>query len=167
MWLGSLYQAQGRSSQADTAFKKDLELNPRNDCAYGALSVLYEAIGNSGQAKAYAQKANRIRLEERNPVTAHNYRKLKEILDKRGIRLVCVQYPMRNIEPLKKIFQGREEGAIFVDNELVFRDAVRKDSYNEYFRDAIGGDFGHCTDKGNRLLAENIANTILKEVFHK
>jgi hypothetical protein len=50
---------------------------------------------------------------------------------------------------------------------LVFRDAVRKDSYNEYFRDAIGGDFGHCTDKGNRLLAENIASTILKEVFHK
>jgi tetratricopeptide (TPR) repeat protein len=99
MWLGSLYQAQGRSSQADAAFKKDLELNPRNDCAYGALSVLYESIGNSKQAKAYAQKANRIRLEERNPVTAHNYRKLKEILDKKGIRLVCVQYPMRNIEP--------------------------------------------------------------------
>jgi lysophospholipase L1-like esterase len=31
----------------------------------------------------------------------------------------------------------------------------------------LGGDFGHCTPKGNRLLAENIAQTILKEVFHK
>jgi hypothetical protein len=29
----------------------------------------------------------------------------------------------------------------------------------------FAGDFGHCTDKGNRLLAENIATVILKEVF--
>jgi hypothetical protein len=31
----------------------------------------------------------------------------------------------------------------------------------------FGGDFGHCTDRGNRLLAENIADTIVKEAFHK
>jgi len=31
----------------------------------------------------------------------------------------------------------------------------------------FGGDFGHCTPKGNRLLATNIADVILKEVFHK
>jgi len=31
----------------------------------------------------------------------------------------------------------------------------------------FGGDFGHCTHKGNRLLAENIANVIFKEVFSK
>jgi hypothetical protein len=36
-----------------------------------------------------------------------------------------------------------------------------------YFVDMSGGDFGHCAPKGNRLLAENIANVILKEVFHK
>ena len=41
--------------------------------------------------------------------------------------------------------------------------------YGEYFYDyVIGGvDSGHGTDKGNRLLAENIANTILKNItFH-
>jgi len=34
-------------------------------------------------------------------------------------------------------------------------------------RDMFGGDFGHCTQKGNKLLAGNIADVILKEVFGK
>ena len=92
---------------------------------------------------------------------------IKEILTKKGIKLVCVQYPMRSIEPLKKIFIGDEEGIIFVDNEKIFRDAVKKEGNTAYFKDMFSGDFGHCTYKGNKLLAENIANTILKEVFNK
>jgi len=56
---------------------------------------------------------------------------------------------------------------IFVDNERIFKDAIGKKGYNKYFTDMFGGDFGHCTQKGNKLLAENIANAILKEVFNK
>jgi hypothetical protein len=56
---------------------------------------------------------------------------------------------------------------IFVDNERVFKEAIEKDGYKEYFRDMLGGDFGHCTEKSNRLLAENIANTILRGYFNK
>jgi len=100
-------------------------------------------------------------------ITANNYQKLKAILDKRGIIYVCVQYPMRNIESLKKIFQGNDKGIIFVDNEKVFKDEVAKYGRQDYFKDTFGGDFGHCTEKGNRLLAENIAKVILKEVFGK
>jgi len=54
-----------------------------------------------------------------------------------------------------------------VDNERIFKETVSNDGYEAYFKDAFAGDFGHCTEKGNRLLAENIANTIIKEVFHK
>ncbi|MFA4993548.1 MAG: hypothetical protein WC571_06240, partial [Candidatus Omnitrophota bacterium] len=99
-------------------------------------------------------------------VTVDNYRKLKQVLDKRKIKFVCVQYPMRSIQPLKKIFQG-DEDIVFVDNERIFKDVVRKEGYSAYFIDMFGGDFGHCTPEGNRLLAENIANAIIKEVFHK
>jgi hypothetical protein len=81
--------------------------------------------------------------------------------------VVCVQYPMRSIEPLKRIFEDNKEGVIFVDNEKIFRDAVKEEGSDVYFRDMFGGDFGHCTAKGNRLLAENIANAILENVFHK
>jgi tetratricopeptide (TPR) repeat protein len=165
--LGWFYQAQGKLSQAEDAFKKIIALNPKSDGAYGALSVLCEEIGNPEQARAYAQKANGLRSEYYNLVTANNYRTLKEILDKKRVRLVCVQYPMRNIEPLKRIFEGDEKKVVFVDNKKVFRDVVKKDGYNAYFKDMFAGDFGHCTDKGNRLLAENIATVILKEVFGK
>jgi len=165
--LGWLYQAQGKFPQAEEAFKKIIELNPQNDRAPGALSLLYQEMGKSELAKEYNKKTKGLRLGYYNPVTTNNYHKLKEILDKRGIRLVCVQYPMRSLGPLKNIFQGNEEGVIFVDNEKIFKEALEKEGYKEYFIDMFGGDFGHCAKKGKRLLATNIADVILKEVFHK
>jgi tetratricopeptide (TPR) repeat protein len=163
--LARLYLGRGKPSQAEDLLRKVSEL--KNERAYRALSAVYRELGKPELAKVYVEKADRLRLEEFNPITAQNYRRLKDILDKRGIRLVCVQYPIRSIVPLKRIFQGKEEDIIFVDNERIFRDAVNRDGYDTYFQDAANGDYGHCTDKGNKLLAENIANTILKEVFHK
>ncbi|MCX5702463.1 MAG: tetratricopeptide repeat protein, partial [Candidatus Omnitrophica bacterium] len=168
--LGGLYQDQGQFQQAEDTYKKALELNPGKVVSailYGALGNIYEEMGQFTLAEECYSNANQIRLSIYNPTTASNYHKLKEILDKRKIKLVCVQYPMLNIEPLKKIFQGNIDSILFVDNEKTFKEAVKKGSYNMYFRDVFGGDFGHCTEKGNRILAENIANVILKEVFHK
>jgi len=164
--LGWVYRDQGKFSQAEESFKKALELNPKNDGAYGAISVLYLDTGRPELVEEYVQKADSWRLESYNPVTVNSYRKLKKILDKSGIRLICVQYPMRSVEPLKKIFE-QDEGVIFVDNESVFKEALKKTSYKDYFKDMFGGDFGHCTDKGNKLLAENIASVIIKKVFNK
>lgn len=82
------------------------------------------------------------------------------------MRLVCAQYPMLGIKPVKKIFDG-QDGVIFVDNEKTFKDVVKNYGYKAYFKDMFAGEFGHCTDKGNRLLVENIANVIVKEVFKK
>ena len=107
-----------------------------------------------------------MRSENYPAVTINNYRKLKEILDRKGIKLVCVQYPMRNAEPLRRIF-GKDEGVIFVDNESIFKEAVKIGGYKKFFRDMFAGDFGHCTQKGNELLAQNIADVILREVFDK
>ncbi|MBU1727218.1 MAG: tetratricopeptide repeat protein, partial [Candidatus Omnitrophica bacterium] len=165
--LGNLYLEQGKLLEAEKSFKKAIEFTPKNDRIYGALEIIYKATGNQGYAREYGQKAKDLRSSYYNLITTNNYHKLKAILDKRGIKYVCVQYPMRNLEPLKKVFQGGAEGIVFVDNEKIFKDAVKKANYRVYFVDIFGGDFGHCTEKGNRLLAENIANTILKEVFHK
>jgi len=165
--LGWFYRNQGKFSEAEESFKKAIEINPGNDKAYGVLEVLYLEMGKMELARKYGKEARDLRLDSYSPITASNYQKLKAILDERGITYVCVQYPMRNIESLKKIFQGNDKGIIFVDNEKVFKDEVAKYGRQDYFKDTFGGDFGHCTEKGNRLLAENIAKVILKEVFGK
>jgi tetratricopeptide (TPR) repeat protein len=165
--LGLLYKKEGRPSQAEGLFKKAMELKPKNERAYGALVALYEETNRPALAREYAAKVNGIRTGYYAPATAYNYRRLKEILAQRGVRLTCVQYPMRSIQSLKNIFQDDNNGIVFVDNEKLFKDAVKQDGYEVYFKDMFAGDFGHCTEKGNLLLAKNIANMILKEVFEK
>ncbi len=163
--LGRIYQKQDRLLLSLDAFKQAIAINPRNIRAYAAISVLYETLNQPKQSEVYARQANTMRLGFYNPITVNSYHKLKTILDKKGIKLVCVQYPMRSVEPLKKIFESNNSGIIFVDNERIFREAVKKAGVKTYFKDMFGYDFGHCTPAGNRLLAENIAQTILKEAF--
>jgi len=164
--LGLLYQQYGKLKEAENIFKQAIKLYPDNDIAYRALNNLYKKIGVKELAEQYGKKASKLALSEYSPLTVANYHKLKKILDKRGIKLVCVQYPIRNVESLKKIFSG-QDGVIFVDNERIFKEAVARQNYWVYFRDMFAGDFGHCTNEGNRLLAENIADVILKEYFKR
>jgi len=171
--LGWCYKSQDQNDKAiemfrkaAEMFKKAIEINPRKDALYGGLAICYKEQGESWLASKYFRKAKRLRLENYNPITRHNYQRLKEIVTQRRITLVCVQYPLRSVEPLKRMFKT-EEGIIFVDNERVFKKALRQGSYSEYFVDTFFGDSGHCTTKGNKLLAENIADVILKERFNK
>ena len=133
----------------------------------GALATLYAAMGDSRRAAQYQQRAQQLRLKEFDAVTVKSYLRLKAMADRRGVKLVCVQYPMRSLEPLRRVFQGRDDGIIFVDNEAVFKQAVARESLQEYFRDMFAGDFGHCTDKGNALLAGDIADVVAREFFRK
>ena len=165
--LGKFYQQQGRFSEAVALFEKLIEQNPYNDKAYGALGAAHREMGKTDLAEKYSNKAIQLRSNLYDPNTVNNYRKLREILKEKKITYVCAQYPMRDVTSFKKIFDGNIEGIIFVDNEKIFKDAVRKEGYAVYFGDMFGGDFGHCTEKGNRLLAKNIADTILREVFDK
>ncbi len=165
--LGYAYEGQGKFSEAEAVFKKAIETNIKSDKAYGALKVLYEEMGNSGLARKYDKKYRELKLCCYPAVTIANYHRLKMILDKKGIVYVCVQYPMRNVEPLKNIFQDDMKDIIFVDNERIFEKVLKQENHKNYFTDMFAGDFGHCTEKGNRLLAENIANVILKEIFGK
>jgi tetratricopeptide (TPR) repeat protein len=164
--LGKLYYYQEKFIQALEIFNKAAALKPKNDSILGSIVLLYEKTGNQELAKECGEKLNKLRSKYYKPVTVNNYRKLKEILDKRGIRLVCVQYPMRSVNLLKKVFE-EENDAIFVDNEAVFKEMGRKVGLKEIFNDLFAGDFGHCTRKGNQLLAENIAKAVLREVFNK
>jgi len=164
--LGGCYRDQDKYALAESAFKRAVELNPKNDRAYGALALLYEETGENELAQLYYGKANGLRAYFYSVETRHNYQRLKELLENRKIKLVCVQYPMRSLRPLMQLFKDKE-GIIFIDNEGLFKEAVRKDGYRYYFVDMFADDFGHCTPAGNRLLAENIADNLIKEYFRK
>ena len=82
----------------------------------------------------------------------------------KGIKLVCVQYPARKVETIERMFAD-PEGIVLVDNEGIFKEALKNGRYQDYFVDRFAGDFGHCTRKGNALLANNIAQAIIKEYF--
>ncbi len=162
--LGGYYEDQGEYALAENMFKKGIEINPESDILYAALEILYRKIGKYKLAEEFHRKLNGLRLKMCNPITLKNYLHIKKILDDKGVKLICAQYPMRSIEPLKKIFKD-DKGVIFVDNENTFYNVIEKENYRDYFVDMFAGDFGHCTQKGNRLLAENIATVVLKEVF--
>ncbi|MDD4909343.1 MAG: tetratricopeptide repeat protein [Candidatus Omnitrophica bacterium] len=169
--LGCLYKKRGDFSGAAGMFKRAIELEPDNDRAYRGILAIYNELSLYGDGKEYLALLLEMKKRHYRPsaiitLTPNNYRKLKEALEKRGILLVCAQYPMRSIEPLEEIF-GSGEGVILVDNEKIFKDAVRSGGYDRYFTDTFGGDFGHCTAEGNLLLAKNIADVIMARVFDK
>lgn len=162
--LGILYTQQRRLSEAKAVLEKGIQAHPYNDRLYGSLAHYYKAIGRDELASRYYNKADSVRLDYYNPATAINYRKIFRELSLRNIRLVCVQYPMRSVEPLKKMLT-HYDGIIFVDNEKVFKDVLKSADYKDYFIDRFAGDFGHCTSAGNTLLAATIAKAIIDECF--
>jgi tetratricopeptide (TPR) repeat protein len=164
--LGEFYIGQGKPVEAEEVLKKAIALHPLTRRASEILAVLHGSIGNYIPRKECEEGIKRRRGIFYNPITMNNYRRFKQILSRRKVKWVCVQYPMRSIEPLKKMLEV-EEGICFVDNEKIFKSAVQREGYREYFIDIFAGDFGHCTKKGNMLLAENITNVILKEVLGK
>jgi len=109
--------------------------------------------------KIYISTEEMYKSEE----TKQNFNKIKEIIDKKGIKLIMMQYPLRESNELEKVFKSKD-GIIFVDNKKIFEAAIEKHYYEEYFVDRFGGDFGHCTKKGNKLIAENILNYIMNSV---
>jgi len=138
--LGYSYMWQNKFTQAEGVFKKAVEISPRSELALGGLALLYEEMGKHDFALEYFKKINELRETDYSAMTYNNYRELKRILDKRGIKLICVQYPMRSIKPLKKIFEGQND-IMIVDNESLFKEAVKGKNYKEYFMDMFGGGF--------------------------
>ena len=157
--LADCYKTERKYKEAEAVLKKAVQANPDDDKAFAELARLYKEMGLRDFAAESAAKASQLRRKRYDAMTAYNLRAMKRILDKKRIRLVCVQYPMRSVKPLRDIFSG-EPGVIFVDNENVFRDAVAKSGYSRYFVDMFAGDFGHCSPKGNRLIAENLAEAV-------
>lgn len=158
MGLGWAFMRQGKYRQAEEILRQNLQLNP-TDAAYGALILCYQKHGDTTLAEKYSRLAEERRVRRLLPVTRDNYRELAARLARRGIPLVAVQYPRRDVGLLQAAL-GEREGIVYVDNQASFDRAVARDDYETYFVNNFAGDFGHGTAAGNRLLAENVAAAV-------
>jgi lysophospholipase L1-like esterase len=134
---------------------------------YHILAKCSEKYGDDESGDFFRKQSEREALETIHPVTRRNYLKLVDMLSRRNIRIVVVQYPLRPLDPLKSLLKAadRFDDVVFVDNEDSFKAALKKEGQKEYFIDMFAGDFGHCTEKGNRLLAANVASVLREEIF--
>lgn len=123
--------------------------------------------------------------------TRNNYWHLANMLKNRNIQYMAMQYPTASITPLRTIFSNQKSKMnsygdfisapdivgpvspgfrhiIFVSNEN-FRNIVTPTNEAEYFTDMFATNrnlrFGHTTQKGHDLIADNIAQ-VFTEHWH-
>ena len=183
--LGDIYFTVEDNKKAEEMYIKALSLDDNLEQPYYRLFSVYLQTGQTKEAEDILNRSFKIQNKSGeyvrlflkhlnksdfndqaviNNSTIYNYIKLREMLKERGIKYACMQYPMRKVEDLKGIFKS-DKDIVYIDNEKVFKDAVSKDGYDALFKDRFVSGFGHCTDKGNRLIAKNIADVLSKEVF--
>ena len=162
--LGRHYYKEGRLKDAESVYRNFLSRNSENEICLGALVRIYAETGDKILLEHYESKLNKLRQRNLSTLTARNFQTLQHILNERKINLVCVQYPLRKLADLMLNFVDMTN-VVFVDNEKNFKDAVDKNGFDYYFIDAWGGDTGHCSPEGNKLLAENIASAIINNYF--
>jgi lysophospholipase L1-like esterase len=132
---------------------------PLEDTYWSRLALLAQARGDYTEFEDDLARAAAARPPAPKRMTTRNYRRLRALLRERGVRLVAVQYALRKVDPLRQMLDD-DPAVVFVDNDAIFREALRNAPYERYFTDAFAGDFGHMTAEGNRLLAENVARAI-------
>ncbi len=76
-----------------------------------------------------------------------------------GVDFVFVGYALRKIDIVKNII---EREVLYISNYEIFRDLLNRYKYDELFTDNYAKDFGHATPLGNRIIAGNVAQQLLK-----
>ena len=130
---------------------------------YYQLAYISRLQGRNSLAARYERMADDATWLDTRNETRKNYNEVLRKLRSRGILPVLVQYPMCGLNKLKEIVDD-SRGIIFVDNGPSFKSAVSKKGYDTFFSDRFGGNFGHATEEGNKLLARNIGAAILAHV---
>jgi tetratricopeptide (TPR) repeat protein len=188
--LGNLYRKKGEYREAEKIYRAGIEADPANPQTYSELGNLYLMKGEKSKAEEVlargqgavgdlpkirgalsllslarnAASGKKYDSKSYPPlVTIQNYQKLRDQILSRGMKLVCMQYPLRDAGVLEEIL-GKEGGILYVENKNNFAEAITAHGRKEIFEDNFGGDFGHCTALGNSLIAKNAADAILREL---
>lgn len=166
--IGNWFLEHEDLNQAAQVFEEAVRLNARDYTLYETLSKIYARLGQKEKARRILEQNREKSRRELSvaPQTAINYNKIADTVLNNGAKLVCMQYPLRSVEPLKGVLRSRDK-ITFVENKENFEQALESSQYTVYFSDTFAGNFGHCTRAGNQLIAKNLASVIEKEFFGK
>lgn len=145
-----------------------LELAPYAHAAHddGAVAMLSSALSKYWPEAApmpewlsrAALGGERVRGKSSWDITAAAYWRVQDLLRARGIPWVAMQYPTLPDADLRAIFP--DGGPLVVENRENFSRALERFGYWALFEDRVETTWGHCTRKGHRLIAENLADAL-------
>jgi tetratricopeptide (TPR) repeat protein len=156
--LAEIYHETGDYKREKELYEEVLRRDPSNLQAKRQLVITDNVAGVSSES------GRTIISTEMNAMTAASYQKLIALATQYGIPVVAVQYPLRSADILQNFIDTRVEKphipVTVVANEINFKDALSRETYDTLFTDQFGGNFGHATVKGNALIADGVARAI-------
>jgi tetratricopeptide (TPR) repeat protein len=157
--LFKIYRDLHHDKKIDVLFRYASSRFTLNDRFYGALAIQCMELKQYTAAGVYFDMAHELQRNYFKNVTMRNLKRMISIASKNNIPLVLMQYPLRNADTFTSL-KSEYHNIYIVDNSKNFLNALRCAPYNALFLDQFAGDFGHCTTRGNNLVAENIIKTI-------
>jgi len=166
-WLPTIYKNKNSVKQLIPMIEKFSRAYPDIPLFYDILTIAYASLDHHEKSSLNSEKAENIRRNTYNSNTQSNYEKLITLLQEKNIKIIVMQYPLRNLENLKKMLRTKFDlsNFLFVDNEAPFQKAIHEKNYDVYFKDRFAGNFGHRTNEGHHLIAENIVKVLKREFF--
>lgn len=157
--LAKVYLQMQEYAKLKSVLKTAQEQVPDDPVMMRIRAAYHLARGETDLAEQYFDRYAAYEAQHANPRTVANYRELRDAVTAAGARLVAVQYPLRDIAPLR-VMLDNDPRVVFVSNRTNFKDAVMAHGYGYLFTDQFAGDFGHLSDAGNRLLADTVAAAV-------
>lgn len=160
------YKRLGKEHLIEALLKKGIHYIPDEERLYGALGQYYFQNGESVKAQELFDVVKNRRIDFLNSSTIDSYNRLKKIAQQNPTTLfICMQYPRRSAAVLKQ-YLGDDHDIVVLSNRKNFSRALEDLEYDDLFIDQFAGDFGHCSAKGNRLIAENIIQELERRLLN-
>ena len=174
------------SRQAVELFARDHQALRPGARLVSHFASIYSNLSAPVPAMEQALKQHGVRKDRSSPHqnTVHNYQVIHSKLRRADVNWIAMAYPLTNVSALRNIFseqplrkfptfydalQGRYaeltikpryRDIVFVANNDNFSHALGSRRFEELFTDRFGTSFGHTTNLGHRLIAENLARVV-------
>ena len=129
----------------------------------GWIASSFAQSGDEIRAATFQARREELELGRFREFTRHNYTRVVEAARTRGTPVIAMQYPLLSVEGLRKLLDYRDD-VTYLENRKNFETALLEASYRELFTDSFAGSFGHLTERGNSLVAENLASTLAEMI---